>query len=97
MAREAAQTADLRPSDPQTAPTTPPAVLPSTYSALSPQPSAALRARFELCGVLYDVPLDLNVASHGSDPTLEQRAHLASIATVCTAVVRRTAASLQQV
>ena len=41
--------------------------------------SAALGAGLELGRILDDVPLDLDVARHGSDPPLEQGAHLVRV------------------
>ena len=41
--------------------------------------SAALGAGLELGRILDDVPLDLDVARHGSDPPLEQGAHLGRV------------------
>ena len=42
-------------------------------------PLAALGAGLELGRILDDVPLDLDVARHGSDPPLEQGAHLGRV------------------
>ena len=57
----------------------------STPAAAHPCPparaprSAALGAGLELGRILDDVPLDLDVARHGSDPPLEQGAHLVGV------------------